>query len=125
MINNFKGWKFPIIFNKYSRTVETTNSLNESIKDSLYILLTTIWGERILELDYGCGLNTVAFKNLDINLKTFISNNIKSVITNNEDRIDVLQVDINDVDDGILAISIEYIIRSNNEKDTLNFTYSF
>ena len=37
MSENYLGWKFPITFNKYSKTVDNTNSLEESIKTSLYL----------------------------------------------------------------------------------------
>ena len=73
MSKNFLGWKFPIEFNIYSKSVECTNSLYESVRNSLYILLTTTQGERLMELEYGCNVNSIMFKTLDLNLKTFIS----------------------------------------------------
>ena len=76
MSSGFIGWKFPVVFNKYSRSVDVVDSLDDSIKESLYVLLTTTPGERLMELEYGCNIKSIAFKPLDLNLKTYISNNI-------------------------------------------------
>ena len=124
MSENYLGWKFPITFNKYSKTVDSTNSLEESIKTSLYLLLTTTQGERIMELEYGCDLNSIMFKPLDLNLKTFISNNIKSAIQKWEPRVNVLDVEVaNERNDPVISINVKYKIIETDTVDSLNFEY--
>jgi phage baseplate assembly protein W len=120
------GWKFPPTFNEYSNTVEMVSD-KESIKESLYVLLTTTPGERLMVLDYGCDLNVLAFKKLDLNLTTFIQNNIKSAIIRWEKRIDVTNVKVSQIEDdnGIIKIDIEYIIKNTNETDVLSFIHNF
>ena len=124
MSENYLGWKFPITFNKYSKTVDNTTSLEESIKTSLYLLLTTTQGERIMELEYGCDLNSIMFKPLDLNLKTFISNNIKSAIQKWEPRVNVLDVEVaNERNDPVISINVKYKIIETDIVDSLNFEY--
>ena len=124
MSENYLGWKFPITFNKYSKTVDNTTSLEESIKTSLYLLLTTTQGERIMELEYGCDLNSIMFKPLDLNLKTFISNNIKSAIQKWEPRVNVLDVEVaNERNDPVISINVKYKILETDIVDSLNFEY--
>lgn len=124
MSENYLGWKFPITFNKYSKTVDNTTSLDESIKTSLYLLLTTTQGERIMELEYGCDLNSIMFKPLDLNLKTFISNNIKSAIQKWEPRVNVLDVEVaNERNDPVISINVKYKIIETDTVDSLNFEY--
>ena len=124
MSENYLGWKFTITFNKYSKTVDNTTSLEESIKTSLYLLLTTTQGERIMELEYGCDLNSIMFKPLDLNLKTFISNNIKSAIQKWEPRVNVLDVEVaNERNDPVISINIKYKIIETDTVDSLNFEY--
>lgn len=124
MSENYLGWKFPITFNKYSKTVDNTTSLEESIKTSLYLLLTTTQGERIMELEYGCDLNSIMFKPLDLNLKTFISNNIKSAIQKWEPRVNVLDVEVaNERNDPVISINVKYKIIETDTVDSLNFEY--
>ena len=120
------GWKFPPTFNKYSKTVETVSD-KDSIRESLYVLLTTTRGERLMVLDYGCDINTLAFKRLDLNLTTFIQNNIKTAIIKWEPRIEISNVIVTQLKDGegIINIKIEYKIKRTNEKDSLVFTYNF
>ena len=124
MSENYLGWKFTITFNKYSKTVDNTTSLEESIKTSLYLLLTTTQGERIMELEYGCDLNSIMFKPLDLNLKTFISNNIKSAIQKWEPRVNVLDVEVaNERNDPVISINVKYKIIETDTVDSLNFEY--
>ena len=120
------GWKFPPMFNEYSHTVEMVSD-KESIKESLYVLLTTTPCERLMVLDYGCDLNALAFRKLDLNLTTFIQNNIKSAIIKWEKRIDVTNVKVSQIEDdnGIVKIDIEYIIKNTNETDVLSFIHNF
>ena len=99
----------------------------QSINESLQVLLTTIPGERLMELDYGCDLTILAFKNLDLNLKTFITNNIKAAIDRWEKRISVQSVDIgqiNDIDDTI-KVTIVYTILQTLEVENFTFDYTF
>ena len=124
MSKDYLGWKFPPSFNKFSKSVDVVYNEN-SIKESLYILLTTIPGERLMELDYGCDIHSTLFKPLDLNMKTFLSNNIKSAILRWEPRIDVTNIDINgESTEGILNILISYIIKVNGKIDNLEFKYN-
>lgn len=126
MSSGFIGWKFPVVFNKYSRSVDVVDSLDDSIKESLYVLLTTTPGERLMELEYGCNIKSIAFKPLNLNLKTYISNNIKNTITKWEDRIELLNVDVDDSHiDGMLNINIQYVIKASSEESSLTFNYMF
>ena len=123
MSKEYLGWKFPPSFNKFSKSVDVVDNEN-SIKESLYILLTTIPGERLMELDYGCDIQSILFKPLDLNAKTYLSNNIKSSILKWEPRIEVTNINIDGENfEGTLNISISYIIKVNGKNDNLDFQY--
>lgn len=123
MSKEYLGWKFPPSFNKFSKSVDVVDNEN-SIKESLYILLTTIPGERLMELDYGCDIQSILFKPLDLNVKTYLSNNIKSSILKWEPRIEVTNINIDGENfEGTLNISISYIIKVNGKNDNLDFQY--
>lgn len=118
------GWGFPPEFNKSSEQVVMTSG-EEDIKKSLEILLTTRLGERIMVPDYGCNLDELLFKPLDLTLKTFVIELIKNAILYHEPRIDVSKVDISETDplEGKLSIKIEYIIRSTNSRRNVVFPF--
>ena len=123
MSKEYLGLKFPPSFNKFSKSVDVVDNEN-SIKESLYILLSTIPGERLMELDYGCDIQSILFKPLDLNVKTYLSNNIKSSILKWEPRIEVTNINIDGENfEGTLNISISYIIKVNGKNDNLDFQY--
>lgn len=120
------GWKFQPSFNSYSKTVDMVSD-KQSIKESLYVLLNTVPGERLMTLDYGCDLNYLAFKNLDLNTITLVQNNIKSAIARWEKRIDNVEVIVkqNDTCSEVVDINISYKIKNTEENDSYLFTYTY
>jgi phage baseplate assembly protein W len=119
------GWKFPPSFNLYGGNVEIVRG-NQSIQESLFTLLTTVPGERNMELDYGCDVNSLAFGVLDQNTKTFMTNNIKDSITKWEKRIRVDKVELSqeNSDIGKIHIKISYTVLQNNNKGEFAYNYS-
>jgi uncharacterized protein len=122
------GWGFPPSFDRYSKSVEMVQD-EIDIHQSLQVLFTTTPGERTMELNYGCDLSPLAFQRLDLNLKTFMINNIKEAIKRFEPRIRVTEIklDIGESDDiaGTTTIYVSYIIKSTNMPGNLIYPYSF
>ncbi|HNW50966.1 MAG TPA: GPW/gp25 family protein [Prolixibacteraceae bacterium] len=119
-----RGWGFPPEFSKELKAVGMLED-EDDIKSSLEILLSTRLGERIMVPNYGCNLDELLFKPLDRTLKTYVIDLIKTAILYHEPRIDVIKIKIesSDEQDGLLLISIDYIIRSTNSRK--NMVYPF
>lgn len=119
-----RGWSFPPEFNRYTSSVKMTE-FEADIERSLHILLSTRPGERIMVPDYGCNLDELLFKPLNLTLKTYVTDLIKTAILYHEPRIDVEKIRIEpDTDtNGILLITIEYRIRITNSRK--NMVYPF
>ncbi|MBL4703339.1 MAG: GPW/gp25 family protein [Flavobacteriales bacterium] len=118
------GWKFPPEFDKKVKHVKM--STNEAdIKESLIILLSTRPGERLMNPKYGCNLDELLFTPLNLTLKTYVADLIRTAILYFEPRIDVEKININKGDElkGELLIELDYIIRSTNSRR--NFVYPF
>ena len=124
-MNKTIGWHFPVTFNKYSQSVETSTG-RQSIKESLSILLSTTCGERLMELEYGCNLNKLVFSTLNLNDITCLTNDIEKVIEKWEKRISIsdVRVKTETEDEGVLCITIEYTIKGLNEADSFNLKYN-
>ena len=118
------GWGFPPEFSRVGDKVKMTSD-EEDIVKSLEILLTTRLGERIMVPNYGCNLDELLFKPLDLTLKTFVSELIRTSILYHEARIEVLKIDISESDEleGKLLVKIEYIIRSTNSRRNVVFPF--
>jgi uncharacterized protein len=119
-----RGWSFPPEFSKESRSVKMLED-EVDIKSSLHILLSTRLGERIMVPGYGCNLEELLFSPLNLTLKTYVIDLIKTAILYHEPRIDVKKTDIIPADElnGVLLISIDYIIRSTNSRMNMVFPF--
>jgi uncharacterized protein len=95
------------------------------IKSSLQILLSTRLGERIMVPGYGCNLEELLFSPLNLTLKTYVIDLIKTAILYHESRIDVKKIDIDPTDElnGVLLINIDYIIRTTNSRMNMVFPF--
>jgi hypothetical protein len=74
---------------------------------------------------YGCNLEELLFSPLNLTLKTYVIDLIKTAILYHEPRIDVKKIDIDITEElnGILHINIDYIIRSTNSRMNMVFPF--
>ncbi len=119
-----RGWSFPPEFSKESREVKMLED-EADIKSSLQILLSTRLGERVMVPGYGCNLEDMLFNPLNLTLKTYVIDLIRTAILYHEPRIDVSKIDIDLSDElnGVLLIDIEYIIRATNSRMNMVFPF--
>lgn len=118
------GWAFPPEFDKGTKKVKMLNDEND-IESSLEILLSTRLGERIMVPDYGCNLDELMFKPLNLTLKTYVIDLIKTAILYYEPRIDVNKISIDPTNEleGELLINIEYTVRATNSRKNMVFPF--
>ncbi|MDH4473241.1 MAG: GPW/gp25 family protein [Fluviicola sp.] len=119
-----KGWGFPPTFFANGAEVEMVSD-EKDILQSLNILLSTTLGERSLFSSYGSDLNRFMFEEADQGMVNGIQSMVQDAILNNESRIEVTTVDVavSDSTDGLVMISIEYLIRTTNTR--YNLVYPF
>lgn len=118
------GWTFPPEFDKGTKAVKMLSD-EDDIKSSLEVLLSTRLGERVMVPDYGCNLDELMFKPLNLTLKTYVIDLIKTAILYYEPRIDVNKIAIDPTNEleGELLIDIEYTIRSTNSRKNVVFPF--
>lgn len=118
------GWSFPPEFNHEMGTVETTK-LYDDIQKSLEVLLTTRPSERVMQPKYGCHMEPLLFETLDTGTKTIIKERIRTSILYFESRIEAKKIKLDDSNqnEGVLVISIEYIVSATNSR--FNFVFPF
>jgi phage baseplate assembly protein W len=118
------GWGFPPEFQKEVKALKMLLD-EEDIKSSLEILLTTRLGERVMVPNYGCNLDELLFKPLNLTLKTYVIDLIKTAILYHEPRIEVnkIAIDPNNEWAGELFINIDYTVRSTNSRKNMVFPF--
>lgn len=117
------GWSFPVSFDKKEGVSMSYG--DGDIRESLEVLLSTIPGERIFRPEYGCNIRQWTFSRMNLSEKTRIANTIEMAILEGEPRIILESVDVNikDEREGILWISIDYLVSQTNSRS--NMVYPF
>ncbi|MBW1297066.1 GPW/gp25 family protein [Aquimarina litoralis] len=126
MNNEFlgNGWSFPPAFGVGGAEVALTSG-EEDIKQSLQILLSTSLKERMMHPDFGCDLTQFLFEELDERFASELSNVVSRALLLYEPRIQVDNVSVTDTDpeNGVVHISIDYVVRATNNR--FNLIYPF
>lgn len=118
------GWSFPPRFLESTEGLELSHD-DRDIAESIFILLSTTPGERVMNPKYGCDLHSMVFANMGNSTKTLIQDMITTAILYFEPRIDVESIDIDDSEylEGKLKINILYNIKGTNSRK--NMVYPF
>ena len=118
-----QGWKFPISTNE--NLVINSSRFEESIKESILIILGTRKGERLMRPNFGCGIHDYVFEVVNPMTLGRIEISIKEALTQYEPRINVLDIKISSekIDTGILLITIIYQVVATNNR--FNLVYPF
>ena len=119
------GWSFPPKFEMDSSTINIVSE-EEDIRQSLYLLLSTVPGERITNPTYGCDLHSMIFNPISSSTRVLMKEIIETAILDWEPRIEIEEIEINDKDEqekGVVYISLFYTIRKINVRT--NIVYPF
>ena len=119
-----KGWSFPPTFDNASGEVQMLTG-EDDIQSSLRVLLATKLGERVMQPLFGCNLDAMVFELLDTTLKTEMKNLVERAILFFEPRINIDKIDIDSRNDlnGVVIITVNYVVRSTNTRGNLVFPF--
>lgn len=97
----------------------------DKIADSIWIILSTAPGERLMQPEFGCGIHELVFEPNLPQLLDLIADQVADALRRFEPRIDVVDVSVRDVDGAPnqLLIDVSYKILSNNQ--LYNLVYPF
>ncbi|MGK0365692.1 MAG: phage baseplate assembly protein W [Saprospiraceae bacterium] len=119
-----KGWSFPVEFSGKTKKVVMVSD-EEDIAQSLFLLLSTMPGERVTNPHYGCRLHNMTFENIDSSVEYQMRDAIRTSVLFFEPRIslDEIKIDTGRELDGIVYITLFYTIRKVNIRS--NIVYPF
>jgi len=118
------GWSFPPRFLESEQGIEMSRD-DDDIAESLHILLSTIPGERLMNPEYGCDLQSQVFQNINNSTKVIIEDLIATAILYFEPRVRLIAVDVDDRGQvsGVVSVSITYEVKGVNSRR--NMVYPF
>jgi len=117
------GWNFPPTFRREWYGVEMLTG-EEDIRSSIYIILQTVTGERVMLPSFGCNLQPFVFDVLNVPNIAMIEKIVKEALVYHEPRIIVDE--LNSVafqEQGKLEITINYRVITTNTR--YNYVYPF
>ena len=56
------GWSFPVEWTRHRRRDQASRAYEESVRQSIWIILGTAKGERVMRPDFGCGIYDLVFE---------------------------------------------------------------
>ena len=118
------GWNFPIGLDDGGQ-IELAPDGEEGIRQSIWMILGTSPGERVMRPDFGCGIHDMVFGVNDPATANAVAGAVRGALAAWEPRIDVL--DVYAVPDpsrpNLLVVEINYQVRATNSR--FNLVYPF
>ncbi len=116
------GWSFPVAVN--SNGALKIAQYEESVRQSIWIILGTAKGERMMRPDFGCGIYDLVFEANTASTAGRVGQEVRRALLLFEPRIDVLDIQVQSEGSGeVLLISIDYQVRATD--NAFNLVYPF
>ncbi len=118
-----RGWGYPI--EPGGNGIIAYSEDEEKIRQSIFIILGTARGERVMRPEFGSRLSELVFAPINANTKSLITLYVTNALVQWEPRIDVVQVYSEEdfKQQALLNINIDYKIRATNSM--YNLVYPF
>ena len=117
------GWKFPIQVTPDGRIAQARYETR--VEESIYLILSTGIGERVMLPDFGCGIHELVFAPNNAATISDVTQRVRRALVTYEPRIDVLDINVESEPEtpNLLLIRINYMIRANNTISNLVYPF--
>lgn len=117
------GWALPVQLD--DRQQIATSKYERAVRQSIWVILSTARGERLMRPDFGCRIHDQVFAPNTAGTVGQIISDVRSALVEWEPRIDVLGIDLLEQpgQPNVLHISINYQVRTTN--NAFNLVYPF
>src|ERR1700741_39236 len=118
------GWPFPPTFPRRGLTVVMASGAAD-VRESLWVLISTAPGERVMLPTYGCGIWRVVVRSLTTTAPTEIADAVAKAVLEWEPRVDLAGVSVraDPAQQGLVSVTVDYVIRSTNTRDNLVYPF--
>ena len=117
------GWRFPLQVTSSGKIARS--QYERRMEESIYLILGTAKGERVMLPDFGCGIHDLVFGINDPRTRSAVVQQVREALTKYERRIDVLAINAETSEDqpNLLLIRINYRVRANNAIGNLVYPF--
>ena len=117
------GWKFPLQVTPGGKIAQA--KYEPRIEESIYLILSTARGERIMLPEFGCGIHDLVFAPNNAGTIAMVVQTVRQALVAYEPRIDVLDITADTAPEqpNLLLIRINYQIRANNVLGNLVYPF--
>jgi uncharacterized protein len=117
------GWRFPLQVTSSGKIARS--QYERRVEESIYLILGTAKGERVMLPDFGCGIHDLVFGINDPRTRSAVVQQVREALTKYERRIDVLAINAETSEDqpNLLLIRINYRVRANNAIGNLVYPF--
>lgn len=100
------------------------SSDERSVRESIYLILTTARGERWLEPGFGSLLSQYTFMDTSPTMLAIMKDDVRTTILSQEPRISEAEIEIDKAaQDGCLLFNIDYTVAGSNTEENLVFPF--
>ncbi len=117
------GWKFPLQVTPNGKIAQS--HYEQRVEESIYLILGTAKGERVMLPEFGCGIHDMVFAPNNSTTVSIVTHLVREALVECEPRIDVMDVHV-DAASGqptLLLIAVSYRIRSTNTIGNLVYPF--
>src|SRR5438128_4310495 len=117
------GWKFPLQVNPGGKIAQA--KYEQRVEESIYLILSTAKGERVMLPDFGCGIHDMVFAPNNSTTIAAVVQTVREALIAYEPRVDVLDIGAETAPEqlNLLLIRINYRIRANNARGSLVYPF--
>lgn len=118
-----KGWALPLQPDDRTGRLEYESGA-EKVRQSIWIILDTEPGERIMRPTFGCGLRRYLMKPNTASTRALIERDVRSALSTWEPRINLQSVGVTPGDDpSLILIDVHYLHRRDGQKGNLVYPF--
>jgi phage baseplate assembly protein W len=118
-----RGWKYPVEVDRSGGIAQSED--DEAIRQSIFIILGTAPGERVMRPNFGCSLHDLVYAPNNLNTASLAVHYTIEALSKWEPRIEEIEASADPAPDdpNRLNISIKYKVRATN--NSRNLVYPF
>jgi hypothetical protein len=117
------GWKFPLQVTPGGGIARAR--YEHRVEESIYLILATARGERVMLPEFGCGIHDLVFAPNAPSTVAVVVQQVRRALLASEPRIDVIDVHAEASSDApnLLLVRIDYRVRASNALGNLVYPF--